>query len=241
MAPNTGPRNSGSITDKSSAVRPGRHSGPGDAQTASFPAPLRDRTIERINAADLALAEAQARLKNLGVDPDTLNAAFAAARDSLYEARELTVQARRELAMAHYEWDQASRKRRDTGLHPETASPVVPDMPGLDLCPNPGNAQTPADFMGTLRMYHIWAGKPSYRTLEHQSGRRFAASTFHAALKGDELAALPLVQAVITACGGSDDHRQVFASAWRRLKMRQQDDSAQPAASGALPTSSDIE
>jgi hypothetical protein len=195
--------------------------------------------MERINAADQALAEAQARLKSIGADPDTVNAAFAVARDSLYEARECTVQARRELAMAHYEWDQASRKRRDADRSPEAASPVVPDMPGLDLCPDPGNAQTSAAYMDTLRMYRIWAGKPSYRALEHQCGRRFAASTFHAALKSDELPALPLVQAVITACGGSDEHRQMFASAWRRLQMRQHD-SAQSPASEAPPPSSDI-
>jgi len=33
-----------------------------------------------------------------------------------------------------------------------------------------------------------------------------------------------MVQAIITACGGSDTHQQMFASAWRRLTMPRQDD-----------------
>jgi hypothetical protein len=37
--------------------------------------------------------------------------------------------------------------------------------------------------METMRMYRIWAGKPSYRVMEHQCGRRFAASTIHIALR----------------------------------------------------------
>jgi len=125
--------------------------------------------------------------------------------------------------MARYEWDQAIQKQRNSGRYSDTATPAVPDAPGLNLCPDPDTAQTSAEFMDTLRMYRIWAGKPSYRTMEHQCARSFAASTIHAALKSNDLPNLKMVEAIVTACGGSDEHQQKFASAWRRLVMLPQD------------------
>ena len=42
----------------------------------------------------------------------------------------------------------------------------------------------------------------------------------------DALPTLPLVQAVVSACGRTSAHHQMFTTAWRRLSMPQQDDIA---------------
>jgi hypothetical protein len=181
--------------------------------------------MERIRAADRALKDAHDRLRATGADPDVIGAAFAIARDSLGEARESVRDAWRELVLVHHEWDLLNRRLENQGRYPGTAAPVVPDPPGQNLCPDPGIARTPAEFMHIFRTYRKWAGEPSYRVMENvmknQCGQRFAASTIHAALKSDRLPTLPMVQAVIAACGGSDAHQQTFAAAWRRLAMSQ--------------------
>jgi hypothetical protein len=188
-----------------------------------LPEPSQDRRAERLAAAERILLEAQNRIRRAGAESDSLNTVLAIARDCLNEAKELSEQARRELAMAHYEWGQASRMRQSSGRYLDSPTPVVPDVPGLNLCPDPSTARTVTDFIETLRMYRIWAGKPSYRAMEHQCGRCFAASTIHSALNGRELPSHNMVQAIITACGGSDEHREAFVSAWRRLAMPQDD------------------
>lgn len=199
--------------------------------------PCQDRRTERITAAERSLADAEARLRFIGVDPDQIRTAFAIARDCIAEAKEVSAEARRELNMAQYEWDQASRRRRNPSRYTDTAAPVIPDVPGMNLCPDPSTAQTVIDYMETLRMYRIWAGKPSYRVMEHQCGRRFAASTIHSALNARDLPSLDMIQAVITACGGTDEHRQAFATAFRRLTMPQQDAAHQPRHRGLYPVS----
>jgi hypothetical protein len=178
----------------------------------------RDRSAERIGAAERALADAHARLRSVGADPDAINTAFAIARDCLSEAWELTREARREFAMAHN-----GREQANAGHQEDAAGRVVPDAPGQDLCPDPSTVQTPAQYMATLKRFRVWAGEPSYREMEEQCGGRFAASTIHAALKGDELPRLAMIQSIITACRGTDAHQQMFASAWRRLYMPQHD------------------
>ena len=117
------------------------------------------------------------------------------------------------------------------------ANPVVPDTPGFSLCPDPTAVETPAGFMDALRMYRIWAGKPSYRVMQRQCNSRFAASTIYTALRSDELPSLDMVQAIIIACGWSGEHRHTFVRAWRSLKMSEQAVSrpkAQPPANRSL-------
>jgi hypothetical protein len=223
-------RNAMPDKDDPAPVRTGRHARPASPPAGALSDLLRDRSLDRIRAAERAISEAQARLRGLGADSEAVSAAFALVRDSLTEARESVREARRDLALVLGEWEQ-QRRLQNPGRYPEAAAPVVPDAPGLDLCPDPAAAQTPAEFMDTLRRYRKWAGEPSYRAMEHvigkQRGQRLAASTIHAALKGDDLPSLPKVQAVITACGGTDGHQQMFTTAWRRLTMRKVD--AQPA------------
>jgi hypothetical protein len=200
--------------DDLDAPRKGRHARPEDTSFGAIPD---RRTAERIAAAERTLADIHATAQGAGGDTDSLTTVFAIARDCLADIRELA----RDLAIGHYEWEQANIRRQDPSRLTDTASPVVPDIPGLSLCPDPSGAQTPEAFMDTLRMYRIWAGKPSYRVMEHQCARRFAASTIHAALKSNDLPRLEMVQAIITGCRGSDQHCHAFASAWRRLVMPQ--------------------
>ena len=214
--------------------RRGRHARPEDSSLRTIPDLAPDhRTAERIAAAERILADIHAGARGTGGDPDSLTTVFAIARDYLAEVRELA----QDVAIAHYEWEQANLRRQDPIRHADTATPVVPDIPGLSLCPDPSSAQAPEAFMDTLRMYRIWAGKPSYRVMEHQCARRFAASTIHAALKSNDLPSLEMVQAIITGCRGSDQHRHAFASAWRRLVMPQPDAAYQPQSRALCPVS----
>jgi hypothetical protein len=60
------------------------------------------------------------------------------------------------------------------------------------------------------------------------------ASTLNTALRSDELPALPVVLAVISACGGSDEDQSRFATAWRELRLAQEDGTQQAAPPRAL-------
>jgi hypothetical protein len=229
-------RNALSIKDELGTARTGRHARPTSPPAGALLDVLRDRGLDRIRAADRAISDAHARIRGTGADSDAVNGAFAVARDSLNEAREAVREARQELALVLSEWEQ-QRRLQNHGRYPESAAPVVPDPPGENLCPNPVGAQTPAEFMDTLRRYRKWAGDPSFRVMEHvikkQCGQHFAASTIHAALKGNDMPSLPKVRAIITACGGSDGDQQMFATAWRRLTMPRPADE-QPPRSRAL-------
>ena len=221
--------------DDAAGRRPGRHARPVALPARPVPDMIRHGSLERIGAAEGALAAAHGSVRAAGADSDVVTAAFAVARDCLREARDLVREARRELALVTYEMEQERHGRRaaeqrypQPAAYPPPARPravpaVVPDTPGLDLCPDPGAAQSPAEFVDVLRRYRVWAGEPSYRVMRDQCGKRYATSTIHAALSGDELPRLPMVGAIVTACGGTEAHQQAFASAWRRLVMSVQD------------------
>ena len=210
---------------------------PGKAAANRSPSePPADRQTARIAAAEQSLTDAYAYAKAMGIDPDVADTAFAVLRDCIAQVKECSDHARRELSLADYEWGQARRKRMNSAPY-SAANPVVPDTPGFSLCPDPTAVETPAGFMDALRMYRIWAGKPSYRVMQRQCNSRFAASTIYTALRGDELPSLDMVQAVIIACGGPEEHRYAFVRAWRSLKMSEQDVSrpkAQPPANRSL-------
>jgi hypothetical protein len=218
--------------DPAAPARTGRHARPASPPAGALSDLLRDRSLERIKAADRAIADAQARLTGTGVDSEAVNGAFALVRDSLNEARETVREARRELALILSEWEQLNNRLRNPSRYPESAVPVIPDQPGANLCPDPDAARTPAEYMDTLRRYRTWAGSPSLRGMEHviknQCDQHYSASTLHAALKGDTLPTLPKVQAIITACGGTPAHQQSFTTAWRRLTMPRQGDAHPP-------------
>lgn len=179
-----------------------------------------DRRSERFDAAERNLEESYRKLRALGVDPDAVETAFAVLRDTIAEIKQCTEHARRELDLAHYEWYQASRRQLSLAQYLETAATsTIPDTSGMNSCPDPRDVRTAADFMDTLRRYWIWLGKPSYRRMERQCDRQFAASTIYTALKGNKLPSFDLVRAIIAACGGSEEHQRSFLQAWRRLQM----------------------
>lgn len=95
---------------------------------------------------------------------------------------------------------------------------TIHDMEGYDQRPDPLLAETPAQFVQAMRDFRTWSGDWSFRQLEEFSGGT-PRSTFHAALKGDQLPKLPLVGLFITACGGDEAEVRRWTTAWRRLRM----------------------
>jgi hypothetical protein len=123
--------------------------------------------------------------------------------------------------------DQDSTERRqerpDNAVRTNgTRALPTPDVPGHDQRPNPRKARTSAEFVEALRQFRIWAGNPSFRDMARNCDRQMGYSTMCAVLRKDELPRrLEVVEAIITGCGGSDEDRQRFATAWRRLAQKQ--------------------
>jgi hypothetical protein len=114
----------------------------------------------------------------------------------------------------------ALQKQKPTRRAPQGPLKVLPDL-GEDLRPDPRSAGTPAELMGCLRRFRTWAGNPSYRDMAGRSGHRSSASAMHAVLSSDDLPGrLAAIDAVVEGCGGTDEDRQRFATAWRRLALR---------------------
>lgn len=177
------------------------------------------------------LAAAYGQLKARGVDQTTLDSSFAAAFASTGEGAAAAA-ALRQPGRDGREHDggcqeatvQESGSGADSGA---AVRPPIPDLPGTDLRPDPGDADTIAEFLDCLRNYRIWAGSPSYRIMSRNCQRRFAPSTICTALGGDSLPGLDMVLAIVSACGGTDQHQREFATAWRRLTIpRQEPDKA---------------
>jgi hypothetical protein len=190
------------------------------------PAAPQDRSALRLATAERVIAEAFADSRR--VDRDTIDAAFVAARDCLAEAKELSRQARTELALARRERFQAQREReidrKDRLPRRSRASSalIVADAPGARFCPDPQNATTDAELMDALRAFWVWTGRPSYRIMAEQCGNRYAASTLHGALRSDKLPGLDMLLAIVLGCRGATEHQQAFATAWRQLQTRNQ-------------------
>jgi hypothetical protein len=102
----------------------------------------------------------------------------------------------------------------------------LPDADGFDLRPDPLQAKTPADLVRALRQYRLWAGEPPLRTIARRAGIGTGASTICAALNAKTLPRLETVIAIITGCGGSEEDQRRFTTAWRAIRLSQQDDTA---------------
>jgi hypothetical protein len=185
-----------------------------------------NRSEARIQATERDLAEVYHRLRAAGVARDQLDTQFAVLWDAIAEIKAHSQQTRRESAAARYERGQERRQPPDLAQYSGKPGSVIPDMPGFNLCPDPGTVRAPAEFMDCLRRYRIWSGKISYREMERKCGRRFAASTICTALQGDELPSFDMVLAIVVACGGSEEHQLSFLSAWRSIQLQQ--DASQP-------------
>jgi hypothetical protein len=127
----------------------------------------------------------------------------------------------------------SGRGKAPSAAHPRPPESVIPDL-NATLRPDPASAGSSAQFMELLRSFRIWAGRPSYRDMAAGT-QRFTASALHAALGRDVLPARhEMVDAIVTGCGGSDEDRRMWATAWRRLAM-QPDPSAPHPHTPALP------
>ncbi|MCL2583705.1 MAG: hypothetical protein FWE35_14775 [Streptosporangiales bacterium] len=182
------------------------------------------------------LTDAYEKLRARGVDQTTLDRSFATAFASTAEGAAPAATVLRQPG-----WDnrgaaglrepaigesviQGSGSRLEAGA---AVPPPIPDLPGTDLRPDPGSAETIAEFLDCLRKYRIWAGSPSYRIMSRNCKRQFAPSTICTALGGDSLPGLEMVIAIVSACGGTVQHQSEFATAWRRLAIpRQETDKA---------------
>ena len=160
--------------------------------------------VKEFASAGRNLTETYTAAIGAGVDPRDLELAFSDVADSIagYKAR-----------------------HRRTAYRGKGVRPVIADAPGLDSCPDPRAITIPADYMDALRRFRLWAGKPSLRRMQRECGGRPAASTLCKALQGNEFPSLEMADAIIVGCGGRDEHREAFASAWRRLAFSQQDES----------------
>ena len=96
---------------------------------------------------------------------------------------------------------------------------AVPDADGADLRPDPREAHTAAEFIAALRQYREWAGDITFRRMAQNAGNTVAPSTMCTALNGKILPKLDVVLAVVTGCGGTEEDRQRFATAWRKLRL----------------------
>jgi hypothetical protein len=102
----------------------------------------------------------------------------------------------------------------------ETAPQAIPDM-DVDLRPDPRSAATPAEFMGMLRQFKVWAGDPGFRQVAARAAHRYSASALHTAMSHDSLPKkAEVVDTIVHGCGGTDDDRRMWATAWRKLAMQ---------------------
>jgi hypothetical protein len=125
-----------------------------------------------------------------------------------------------ELRRAAAAGDEGAAKPTATESRPRPdALPVISDHDPA-LHPDPSAADSPTEFMALLRQYKIWAGNPSYRQIAGKTGQRYTRSALQQALTADRLPRkLELVDAIVAGCGGADEDRRQWASAWRRLAM----------------------
>ncbi|MCW2892333.1 MAG: hypothetical protein JWO75_1822 [Actinomycetia bacterium] len=134
----------------------------------------------------------------------------------------LVRQAAEEQARARHLHEEATRAFEETRARRERAVPGSPahDVPGCDLRPDPSGARSSAELLEALRQFRTWAGNPSYRDMERACNGRPVASTMCRVLgRGRLPARFEVIDAIITACGGEEEDRERFASAWRRLIM----------------------
>ncbi len=100
-----------------------------------------------------------------------------------------------------------------------TMSRLILDSTGFDLRPDPLQANTPAGLTAALRRFRTWAGQPSFRELARRCGGTPAASTICTMLRTPELPAFGSMLAFLGACDATEEDRQRFATAWRRISL----------------------
>jgi hypothetical protein len=147
------------------------------------------------------------------------------------KALALARQAAEDQARARLLHDEAARTFEEARARRERPALGTPaqDAPGCDLRPDPRDVQTSAQLIEALRQFRTWAGNPSYRDMARACNGRPAASTMCRVLAGRALPVrFEVLDAIITACGGEEEDRERFATAWRRLVLPRQGTQAPP-------------
>jgi hypothetical protein len=181
-----------------------------------------------------------------------LRAAAEAVRACMAEAENLyqlaMIEREKALALARQAADDQERARliheaasafKETRARRDRAASGSPahDVPGCDLRPDPSNARNSAELIEALRQFRTWAGNPSYRDMERACNGRPVASTMCRVLgRGQLPARFEVIDAIIIACGGEEEDRERFASAWRRLIMPGKNVRPMPRRVHALPS-----
>ncbi|MEV5689425.1 helix-turn-helix transcriptional regulator [Streptomyces sp. NPDC052164] len=83
----------------------------------------------------------------------------------------------------------------------------------------PSEVRNAREFVEALRDLHIWAGKPSMRTLEARAGGHVSKSTFHKMLNEDRLPRFDTLEAFLKACGVQ--YYDIWTRKWRFLTRDQ--------------------
>jgi hypothetical protein len=215
------------------------------------PARHRRQGIGSAHGAEVNMALMRRLVEGAAASGD-LRAAAEAVRACMAEAENLyqlaMIEREKALALARQAADDQERARllheaassfRETRAKRDRAASGSPahDVPGCDLRPDPSNARNSAELIEALRQFRTWAGNPSYRDMERACNGRPVASTMCRVLgRGQLPARFEVIDAIIIACGGEEEDRERFASAWRRLIMPGKDVRPMPRRVHALPS-----
>lgn len=86
------------------------------------------------------------------------------------------------------------------------------------LRPDPRQARTGAELAAALREFRQWSGEPSLSAIAEGCGQRVSRSTLHRTLSSRALPSFDAVMAVVIGCGGAEEDKKKFASAWRMIR-----------------------
>lgn len=182
---------------------------------------IREASVERARA--LALQEAAAQQHARAVAQQEVATAQHARALMMQNEAALQLQRARALRdeaqsmMADIEAQRKADRRRSTSVPRRLR---VSDANGLDLRPDPSEATTEAEYVEALRQFRTWAGNPSFRDLEKRCNGRPVASTICKVLQSGQLPRrFEVIDAIVSACGGTDEDRARFATAWRQMVL----------------------
>lgn len=175
----------------------------------------REHLIHELHRIDRECVELQIRTRELKVLESRLMA-----QNEALDSREATLKGRESEVVAHKEALEGELKRLRRRPSGPVLVPRLAQSGSLDLRPNPRMAKTPGEFMACLTLFRVWSGNRSLRQISDLSGGRISPSGVGNVLRSTFLPQrFDAVDAIVQGCGGNDEDRAAFASAWRRLYM----------------------
>jgi hypothetical protein len=108
---------------------------------------------------------------------------------------------------------------------PGPPPPLLEDVDGYDLKPDPSACATMEELFAGLRAFWEWAGAPSSRKLASRAQGAFSHTTVNNLLSEVPWRRPPLtleyIQGLIRACGGDVEEVRRWTTAWRRICLAQ--------------------